>query len=90
MIEVLFIAKIKNLTPEYEEYNNSLYVSAKKMNGFIGIDSEVIDGIEITISKWRTKEDVSVWAKDPEHMKSKSRVKEWYDWYRAKHFDCGS
>ena len=90
MIEVLFIAKIKNLTPEYEEYNNSLYASAKKMNGFIGIDSEVVDGIEITISKWKTKEDVDIWAKDPDHMKAKSRVKEWYDWYRAKHFDCGS
>ena len=90
MIEVLFIAKIKNLTPEYEEYNNSIYASAKKMNGFIGIDSEVVDGIEITISKWKTKEDVDTWAKDPEHMKAKSRVKDWYDWYRAKHFDCGS
>ena len=90
MIEVLFIAKIKNLTPEYEEYNNRLYASAKKMNGFIGIDSEVVDGIEITISKWKTKEDVDTWAKDPEHMKAKSRVKDWYDWYRAKHFDCGS
>lgn len=90
MIEVLFIAKIKNLTPEYEEYNNSLYASAKKMNGFIRIDSEVVDGIEITISKWKTKEDVDTWAKDPEHMKAKSRVKDWYDWYRAKHFDCGS
>ena len=90
MIEVLFIAKIKNLTPEYEEYNNILYASAKKMDGFIGIDSEVVDGIEITVSKWKTKEDVNVWSKDPEHMKAKSRVKDWYDWYRAKHFDCGS
>lgn len=87
MIEVLFIAKIKNLTPEYKEYNSSLYASAKKMDGFIGIDSEVVDGIEITISKWKTKEDVDIWAKDPEHMKAKSRVKEWYDWYRSKHFD---
>ena len=35
----------------------------------------------------KTKEDVDTWAKDPEHMKAKSRVKEWYDWYRSKHFD---
>ena len=90
MIKVLFIAKIKHLTPEYEEYNNILHTSVKKMNGFIGIDSEVVDGIEITISKWKTKEDVDIWAKDPDHMKAKSRVKDWYDWYRAKHFDCGS
>ena len=44
MIKVLFIAKIKHLTPEYEEYNNILHTSVKKMNGFIGIDSEVVNG----------------------------------------------
>ena len=46
MIEVLFIGKIKNLTPEYEAYNDSLYSSAKTMDGFIGIDTEVVDGVE--------------------------------------------
>ena len=87
MIEVLFIAKIKNLTPEYEEYNNTLYDIAKNMNGFIGITSEIVDGIEITVSKWKTKKDIDIWAKDPEHMKAKSRVKEWYDWYRTMYFE---
>ena len=90
MIKVLFIAKIKHLTPEYEEYNNTLYDIAKNMNGFIGITSEIVDEIEITVSKWKTKKDIDIWAKDPEHMKAKSRVKEWYDWYRSKHFDCDS
>jgi heme-degrading monooxygenase HmoA len=87
MIEVLFIAKIKNLTPEYEEYNNTLYDIAKNMNGFIGITSEIVDEIEITVSKWKTKKDIDIWAKDPEHMKAKSRVKEWYDWYRTMYFE---
>jgi heme-degrading monooxygenase HmoA len=88
MIEVLFIGKIKNLTPEYEEYNDSLYSSAKTMDGFIGIDTEVVDGVEITISKWKTKGDVELWARDPQHLEAKRKVGLWYDWYRAKHFDC--
>lgn len=87
MIEVLFIAKIKNLTTEYEEYNNNLYDRAKTMNGFIEIKSEIIDGIEITISKWKTKADIDIWAKDSEHIKCKIRVKEWYSWYRTKYFE---
>jgi heme-degrading monooxygenase HmoA len=75
------------LTPEYEEHNNTLYDIAKNLNGFIGITSEIVDGIEITVSKWKTKKDIDIWAKDPEHMKAKSRVKEWYDWYRTMYFE---
>ena len=57
------------------------------MNGFIGITNEIVDEIEITVSKWKTKKDIDIWAKDPEHMKAKSRVKEWYDWYRTMYFE---
>ena len=65
MYRVVFIGKIKNLTPEYEKYNDDLYASAKTLDGFIGIDSEVIDSVEITISKWKSKDDVMSWATDP-------------------------
>ena len=88
MIQVLFIGEIKDLTPEYEAYNDSLYASAKNLPGFLGIDSDVKDGIEITISKWKDRDAVMSWAKDPEHMAAKARVYDWYNWYRAKHFNC--
>tara|TARA_B100001113_G_scaffold352904_1_gene355555 strand:- start:8 stop:286 length:279 start_codon:yes stop_codon:yes gene_type:complete len=87
MYKVLFIGKVKNLNAEYEEYNDSLYASAKTMDGFLGLDSEVIEGVEITVSTWKTKEDVMMWARDPEHIKAKRKVNEWYDWYKAKHFE---
>ena len=85
MYRVTFIGKIKNLNSEYEDYNDTLYATAKTLDGFIGIDSEVVDGIEITISKWKSKEDVMMWAKDPKHVEAKKKVNDWYEWYRSYH-----
>lgn len=85
MYRVTFIGKIKNLNSEYEEYNDTLYATAKTLDGFIGIDSEVVDSIEITISKWKSKEDVMMWAKDPKHVEAKKKVNSWYKWYRSYH-----
>ena len=85
MYRVTFIGKIKNLNSEYEEYNDTLYATAKTLDGFIGIDSEVVDSIEITISKWKSKEDVMMWAKDPKHVEAKKKVNAWYEWYRSYH-----
>ena len=74
MYRVVFVGSIKELTPEYKKYNDDLYASAQTLDGFIGIDSEVIEGIEITISKWKTKGDVMKWAMDPLHMEAKKQV----------------
>ena len=45
MYRVVFVGSIKELTPEYEKYNDDLYASAQKLEGFIGIDSDVVEGI---------------------------------------------
>lgn len=87
-IKVLFIAKVKNLNKEYEEYNNNLFKSAKNLPGFISIDTEQIDDIEITTSLWRSKEDVINWSKDPEHIEAKKRSNEWYHWVKGIHLNC--
>ena len=87
MYRVIFIGKVKDLSSEYEKYNDELYASAKKLGGFIGLESETVDGVEITISKWQTKQDVMSWAKDPLHIEAKKQVSKWYDWYRSYHFD---
>ena len=90
MYRVVFVGSIKELTPEYEKYNDDLYASAQKLEGFIGIDSDVVEGIEITISKWKTKKDVMGWAMDPLHMEAKKQVNKWYNWYKSYHLDCDS
>lgn len=87
-VKVLFIAKVKNLNKEYEEYNDSLFNSAKNLPGFLDIESEQLDDVEITTSKWKTKEDVLNWAKDPEHLEAKKRVHEWYHWVKGIHLEC--
>ena len=86
--KVLFVAKIKDLNSEYKEYSDSLYESAKKLPGFLGLETEEIGDIEITTSKWKTKEDVMSWAKDPEHIEAKRRVYEWYHWVKGIHLEC--
>lgn len=87
-VKVLFIAKIKNLNKEYEEYNENLFSSAKTLPGFLGITSEQIDDIEITTSMWKSKEDVISWSKDPEHIEAKKRVYDWYYWVKGIHLEC--
>ena len=86
MISVLFVGKVREFPDDYNVYNNTLLDSAQKIPGFIGMESEMVDDIEITISQWQSEDDVREWARDPTHMKAKRRVKKWYHWYRAKHF----
>jgi len=87
-VKVIFIGKIKNLNEEYESYNQKLFESAKRMVGFISIDSEQIDDIEITISVWNSKEDVINWSKDAMHVEAKKKVYDWYHWVKGIHFEC--
>ena len=42
MYRVVFVGSIKELTPEYEKYNDDLYASAQKLEGFHGIDLSLI------------------------------------------------
>jgi heme-degrading monooxygenase HmoA len=88
IIKVLFLGKIKNLSEEYRKYNQDLYESAKKIPGFIGMESEEIDDIEITISKWKSKDDVICWAKNSLHVEAKRKVNNWYYWYKSIQFEC--
>ena len=50
--------------------------------------SEEHGDIEITISSWRSKEDVMDWAHNPEHVEAKQRSSEWYEWVRGIHVEA--
>ena len=73
MIKVFFIAKIKNFNDEYKKVSQELREMAETLPGFISITSEEIDDVEITVSSWRSKEDVANWAKDPVHIEAKKK-----------------
>ena len=61
---------------------------AEQMPGFISIESEEIDDVEITVSSWRSKEDVQAWAQDLTHVEAKRKHKLWYHWVRGIHVEC--
>lgn len=86
-IKVFFIAKIKDLNSEYQEFSKQVRELAEAHPGFISIESEEIGDTEITVSTWRSKEDVADWAKHPDHVKVKARALEWYEWVRGIHVE---
>ena len=86
-IKVFFIAKIKDLNDEYKAYSKQVRELAEAHPGFISIESEEIGDTEITVSTWRSKEDVAEWACDPVHMEAKKRAPEWYEWVRGIHVE---
>lgn len=86
-IKVFFIAKIKDLNSEYMQFSKRIRELGESHPGFISITSEEIGDTEITISTWRSKEDVANWAADPEHVEVKKRAYEWYEWFKGIHVE---
>jgi len=87
MIKVLFIAKIKDLNEEYKSMETKLMKAASSVEGYVDIETEVKDDVEITISTWEDKNAVEKWAKDPTHIEAKERVNEWYHWVKGIHME---
>lgn len=89
MIKVFFIAKMKSPMPsEYLRMSKKMRELAESHPGFIDITSEEIGDVEITVSSWRSKEDVMDWANNPEHIEAKQRSNEWYEWVRGIHVEA--
>ena len=86
-VKVFFIAKIKDLNAEYKGISQNIRRLGESHPGFISIESEEIGDVEITVSTWRSQEDVADWAKDPEHVAAKARASEWYEWVRGIHVE---
>ena len=87
MIKVFFIAKIKDLNEEYQDYSTRVRALAETNPGFVDITSEEIGDVEITISTWKSREAVHEWAHDPLHMEVKKRAGEWYEWVKGYHVE---
>ena len=71
-----------------KKVSQELREMAETLPGFISITSEEIDDVEITISSWRSKEDVANWAKDPVHIEAKKKAKQWYHWVKGIHVEA--
>ena len=54
--------------------------------GFLGVESaRGADGVGITVSYWRSLDDIAAWKADAEHMAAQVLGRErWYRWYRLR------
>jgi heme-degrading monooxygenase HmoA len=86
-VQVFFIAKIKNFNDEYREYSSQLRTMANSHPGFVSIESDVIDDIEITVSTWVDADAVKDWAHNKLHREAKQKSSEWYEWVKGIHVE---
>ena len=86
-VKVFFIAKIKDFNEEYKDYVKRVRDLGEAHDGFISLENEEIGDLEITVTTWRSKEDVAEWAKDPVHVSAKKKAMQWYHWVRGYHVE---
>jgi heme-degrading monooxygenase HmoA len=67
----------------YGEMADRMEELARQQPGFLGIESaRGADGLGITVSYWKTLEDVADWRANADHMiAQKFGRTEWYKWY---------
>ena len=92
MYKVFFVARVKDYNDEYEKMSSRVYAHAKTLPGFISLEEEWKEDehgtTEITVTSWKTKEDVENWRTDSIHVEAKTRAKEWYHWIKGVHYEC--
>lgn len=70
----------------YEEMAGQMLARARQMPGFLGLDTaRATDGKGITVSYWRSLEDIQRWKVEPSHLEAQRRGRqEWYASYQVR------
>ncbi len=77
---VIFTATKSDFKEGYEEVAKELADFVKNQKGFISMDSFQNDKNEITVSYWKTMEDIRAWSMNERHLEAKKGGKDkWYD-----------
>lgn len=82
---VIFTSK-KTGTDEigYEEMADKMFSLAATQEGFLGVES-ARNEIGITVSYWKTQEDILNWKKNIEHLiAQKMGIEKWYQFYTVR------
>ena len=91
MHRILNIARNENNVEDFIEQPiaDCIFLTSVKsdLNLLANLENEEIGDIEITITTWRSKEDVADWAKDPTHVSAKRKWREWYHWVKGIHIE---
>ncbi|PQJ74116.1 antibiotic biosynthesis monooxygenase family protein [Polaribacter gangjinensis] len=77
---VIFTTVVSENLEDYEKTAQKMEVLASQQKGFLGIDSARND-IGITVSYWRTLEDITAWKNNTEHTLARNLGRE--KWYRT-------
>lgn len=78
---VIFTSKLKDRTVGYEETAQEMFDLAKSQPGFFGFKS-VRQELGITISYWKSIEDILLWKKHTKHQVAQNKgINEWYASY---------
>lgn len=81
---VIFTSQLLNNTEGYNEMAEVMGQLAKSQTGFLGMDSAKSE-IGITVSYWKTLDDISTWKQNSQHLLAQKKgMEEWYDWYNVK------
>jgi len=84
MIKATFIATIREKAPR--EVSKPVLDEAKAQPGFVSVESEIVDGVETTITVWKTMQDVEAWRDNPVHMAVKRDAAKYYSAWES-HFE---
>lgn len=82
---VIFTSKVE-LTEEYVDWANRIEELANKQKGFLGIEgARGEDEVGITISYWKTEQDILNWKENAEHKTAqKLGYEKFYKWFTVK------
>jgi len=82
---VIFTAKFAKDLTGYDKIAKEMLVLAKEQKGFISMESVKENGKEITVSYWRTLEDIRNWNINERHQEAKKGGKtKWYENFTVK------
>ncbi len=71
-------------TEGYAEMAETMEQLAQQQPGYLGID-HARDGVAITISYWKTLEDIAQWKQNLDHLQAQKMGRErWYQWYKTR------
>ena len=56
---------------------------AANQPGFLGFES-ARDGLGISVSYWRSREDIAAWRENTEHRLAQGQASRWYEEYRIR------
>lgn len=81
---VIFTSILKEENHAYKEMAIKMVKLAQEQKGFLGIES-VREEIGISVSYWKTLEDIKSWKQQTDHLIAQQKGKtDWYSQYKTR------